>query len=135
MRQNGPVPVTISQAEYESAPDVDVMVVKLARDLDGEIVTTDYSLNKVASVQDIPVYNVNELANALKPILAAGEEICVSIVKNGREGNQGVGYLDDGTMIIVEGAAERRGETVTAVVTSILQTAAGRLIFARMAAD
>lgn len=125
--------VTISHQEYETAHDVDVMVVKLARDLHGEIVTTDYSLNKVASVQDIPVFNVNDLANALKPILAAGEEIEVTIVRNGKEENQGVGYLDDGTMIIVEGGAGRLQETLPVVVTSILQTSAGRLIFARIA--
>lgn len=130
MRQSGQVPVTIAQKEYENAHDVDVMVVKLARDLAGEIVTTDYSLNKVASVQDIPVYNVNDLANALKPILAVGERIEVTIVRNGREQNQGIGYLDDGTMIVVEGAAGRLHETLPATVTSVLQTSAGRLIFA-----
>ncbi|MBD5560077.1 MAG: hypothetical protein HDQ87_06965 [Clostridia bacterium] len=131
MRRDGSVPVTISSQEYEGVRDVDVMVVKLARDLDGEIVTTDYSLNKVASVQDIPVYNVNDLANALKPILHAGEQISVMIVRNGREEGQGVGYLDDGTMIIVEGAQDRLRETLPVVVTSVLQTSAGRLIFGR----
>lgn len=125
--------ITVSDQEYETAHDIDVMVVRLARDLGGEIVTTDYSLNKVASVQDIPVFNVNDLANALKPILTAGEQIAVTIVRKGKEDNQGVGYLDDGTMIIVEGAAERLRETVTADVTSVLQTSAGRMIFARLA--
>lgn len=124
--------ITVSHQEYEKAPDVDVMVVKLARDLHGEIVTTDYSLNKVASVQDIPVYNVNDLANALKPILAAGDKLEVTILKEGREQNQGVSYLDDGTMIVVEGGGSCQKQTVPIVVTSILQTSAGRLVFARL---
>lgn len=128
-RRDGKAPVTISHQEYANVQDVDVMVVKLARDLGGEIVTTDYSLNKVASVQDIPVFNVNDLANALKPILTAGEQIAVTIVKKGKEDGQGVGYLDDGTMIIVEGAAGFLKENVPVTVTSVLQTSAGRLIF------
>lgn len=126
------VEVVVPQTDYPHTSDVDVKVVKLAREMDAEIVTTDYSLNKVASVQDIVVLNVNELANALKPVYSAGESLEVRIIRDGREEGQGVAYLEDGTMIIVDGAAGREGEMVACVVTSVLQTAAGRMIFARI---
>ena len=124
--------VKITDADYEDVPEVDIKLLKLAKDLNGKVVTNDYNLNKVAAVQDVPVFNINELANAVKPILMAGEEMTVTIVKDGKEASQGVAYLDDGTMIVVEGAKGREGETMVVVVTSVLQTAAGRMIFAKM---
>lgn len=125
-------PIQVVDKEYENTHDVDVKVIKLARDMGGEVITTDFSLNKVASVQDIPVFNINELANALKPNLAAGETLRLRIVRDGKEPNQGIGYLDDGTMIVVEGASGMVDSEVDVCVTSVLQTAAGRMIFAKI---
>lgn len=96
------------------------------------MVTNDYNLNKVAGVQRVPVFNINELANALKPVVLPGEEMTVNIVKEGKEVGQGVGYLNDGTMIVVDGGRRFVGEDVDVIVTSALQTAAGRLIFAKL---
>ncbi|HEV2283485.1 MAG TPA: PIN domain-containing protein [bacterium] len=110
---------------------VDAQLVRLAASLGGVIVTTDYNLNKVAGLQDIRVLNVNELANAIKPVMLPGEELVVHLIKDGKEAGQGVGYLEDGTMIVVEGGKKHIGETLPTVVTSVLQTVAGRMIFAR----
>lgn len=119
------------EASNGNWPDeVDAKLVQLAKELDGAIVTNDYNLNKVAALQGIKVMNVNELANALKPVVLPGEEMTVTVVKEGKEQNQGVGYLDDGTMIVVERARRNMGQTLDVVVTSILQTAAGKMIFA-----
>jgi uncharacterized protein YacL len=110
---------------------VDAQLVRIARALGGSIVTNDYNLNKVAALQGVRVLNVNELANAIKPVMLPGEELSVALIKDGKEAGQGVGYLDDGTMIVVEGGKKHIGETLDAVVTSVLQTVAGRMIFAR----
>ncbi len=126
------MPVKISELDYEDVREVDIKLLKLAKEMHGKVVTNDYNLNKVATVQNVQVFNINELANAVKPILMAGEELRVTIVKDGKEANQGVAYMDDGTMIVVEGAKGRVGETLWVVVTSVLQTAAGRMIFARL---
>jgi uncharacterized protein YacL len=112
--------------------EVDAKLVELAKELTGAIVTNDYNLNKVAVLQGVQVLNVNELANALKPVVLPGEEMVVTIIKEGKEQNQGVGYLDDGTMIVVERARRLIGETVDVMVTSILQTPAGKMIFASL---
>jgi uncharacterized protein YacL len=112
-----------------SAP-VDQKLVALAKRLGADIVTNDYNLNKVAELQGVTVLNINQLANALKPVVMAGEEMTVSIIKEGKEINQGIGYLDDGTMIVVENARRLLGETLDVVVTSVLQTVAGKMIFA-----
>jgi len=108
---------------------VDVKLVKLAKHLDAVIVTNDFNLNKVAQLQGISVLNVNELANAVKPIVLPGEEMSVTIVKEGKEVNQGVAYLDDGTMVVVEDGRRHIGETLSVIVTSVLQTVAGKMIF------
>ena len=100
--------------------------------INGKVVTNDYNLNKVAQVRGVEVLNINELANAVKPIAIPGEEIVVTIVKEGKENQQGVAYLDDGTMIVVENGRHHIGETRAVVVTSILQTPAGRMIFAKI---
>ncbi len=114
------------------ADEVDARLVRLAKALGGAIVTNDWNLNKVAELQGIQVLNVNELANALKPVVLPGEEMRVAIVKEGKEASQGVGYLDDGTMIVVEGARRYIGETVDVLVSSVLQTQAGKMIFAHL---
>jgi len=110
---------------------VDAQLVRLARALGAWIVTNDYNLNKIAELQGVRVLNVNELANAIKPVMIPGEELTVHVIKDGKEAGQGVGYLDDGTMIVVEGGKKHIGETLETVVTSVLQTVAGRMIFAR----
>lgn len=114
------------------AEEVDARLVRLAKALGGAIVTNDWNLNKVAELQGIQVLNVNELANALKPVVLPGEEMSVAIVKEGKEASQGVGYLDDGTMIVVEGGRRFVGETIDVVVSSVLQTQAGKMIFAHL---
>ena len=115
--------------------EVDAKLVKLAKKLNGKIVTNDYNLNKVAELQGVPVLNINELANAVKPVVLPGEEMVVTIIKEGKEQNQGVAYLDDGTMIVVEGGRRRIGETLPVVTSSVLQTVAGKMIFANIRAD
>ncbi|MEN6370746.1 MAG: PIN domain-containing protein [Armatimonadota bacterium] len=115
--------------------EVDAKLVELAKDLGGVIVTNDYNLNKVAGLHGIKVLNVNELANALKPVVLPGEVMTTMIIKEGKEQNQGVGYLDDGTMIVVEGGRNQVGATVDVMVTSVLQTAAGKMIFANLTND
>lgn len=112
--------------------EVDSKLVKLAKALEGVIVTNDYNLNKVAILQNVQVLNVNELANALKPMFLPGEAMRVMVVKEGKDADQGVAYLDDGTMIVVEDGRQFLGQTMLVVVTSVLQTAAGKMIFARI---
>ena len=110
---------------------VDMKVVLLAKHLDGKIITGDYNLNKVARLHSVPVINLNDVANALKPVYLPGESFQVRIVKPGEAHGQGVGYLDDGTMIVVEGGRDHIGGSVNIAVTSVLQTSAGRMIFGR----
>jgi uncharacterized protein YacL len=119
--------------EGRSAPgqEVDRLLLRLARERGAKVITTDYNLNKVAGLQGVQVLNVNELANALKPVLLPGEEITVRVVREGKEPGQGVAYLDDGTMIVIDGGRRFLGEELGVEVTSTLQTAAGRMIFAR----
>jgi uncharacterized protein YacL len=112
--------------------DVDSKLVVLARDMGAHILTNDFNLNRVASLQGVKILNINELANALKAVVIPGETMSVTIVKDGKEQNQGVGYLDDGTMIVVENGRTLKGEAVTVDVTSVLQTSAGRMIFAKV---
>ena len=116
----------------DSAPDVDAKLVSLARHLDARIMTNDYNLNKVAQLRGVDVININDLANALKPIVLPGETLQVKIIKPGEEAGQGVGYLDDGTMVVAEQGREHIGSDVVIMVTSVLQTSAGRMIFGRM---
>ena len=112
-----------------SGDPVDAKLVQLAKDIAGAIVTNDFNLNKVAQLQNVRVLNVNELANAVKPVVLPGEEMTVTVVREGKEPEQGVAYLDDGTMVVVEHGKDRIGETLTVVVTSVLQTVAGKMIF------
>ena len=124
-------PVRIENFEFETDAEVDDKLLIAAKKLGAKVMTVDYNLSKVANFQGIPVLNINELANAMKPIALPGEEMLVQVIKDGKETGQGVGYLDDGTMIVVEGGRRHMGETVSVTVTSVLQTAAGRLIFAK----
>ena len=116
--------------EFSGQP-VDLKLVLLAKHLDGKLITNDYNLNKVARLHGVGVINLNDLANSLKPVCLPGENLHVRIVKQGEEAGQGVGYLDDGTMVVVEGGREHLHETVQICVTSVLQTSAGRMIFGR----
>ncbi len=126
------VEVIIYKGKIEEIPEVDSKLLKLAIDLNGKIVTNDYNLNKVARVQNLEVLNINELANAVKPLYLPGEEMDILIVREGKEHNQGLAYLDDGTMIVVENGKDLIGEKVNVVVTSALQTSAGKMIFAKL---
>lgn len=116
----------------DDVPEVDIKLLKLAQKMSGKVVTNDFNLNKVAELQGVAVLNINELANALKPVVLPGEDMTVFLVKEGKEMNQGVAYLDDGTMIVVEDGRKLIGETISVTVTSVLQTAAGRMIFAKL---
>jgi uncharacterized protein YacL len=110
-------------------------LVLLAKQLDGKIVTNDYNLNKVAKLHGVGVINLNDIANALKPVFLPGEVIDIQIVKQGEEAGQGIGYLEDGTMIVVEGGREHVNKTVKITVTSVLQTSAGRMVFSRYTSE
>lgn len=125
------ISVEMYEGDFEDIAEVDSKLLKLAKLLDGVVVTNDYNLNKVAEFQNVPVLNINALANAVKPVVIPGETMEVVVVKAGTERQQGVAYLDDGTMIVVEDGQHYMNEKLTVVVTSALQTAAGRMIFAR----
>ncbi len=124
--------VEICEMDFDDISEVDMKLLKLAQVLDGMVLTNDYNLNKVAQFQGVKVLNINELANAIKPLVIPGEDMVVTIVKEGKEHTQGIAYLDDGTMIVVEGAKKLIGQTFQVLVTSVLQTAAGRMIFAKL---
>ncbi|MGB3367213.1 MAG: PIN/TRAM domain-containing protein [Acidaminobacteraceae bacterium] len=125
------VEVRIVDTDFEDVNEVDIKLLKLAQKMNGFVVTNDFNLNKVASLQGVPILNINELANAVKPVVMPGEEMVVTIIKEGKESNQGIAYFDDGTMIVVEGARKSINVTMKVLVTSVLQTAAGRMIFAK----
>ena len=124
-------PIEIVERDPEDIAQVDAKLVRLAQERGAKLVTNDYNLNRVAVVEGVSVLNINELANAVKPVLLPGEELRVAVIREGREPHQGVGYLDDGTMIVIENGRRLIGETVDVSVTSALQTNAGRMIFAR----
>lgn len=122
----------ISERDYGDVREADAKLVRLAQDLAGKLLTTDYNLNRVAHVEGVDVLNINELANAVKPVVLPGEEMHVQIIRDGKEPHQGVGYLDDGTMVVVEQGRRLIGESTDVTVTSVLQTAAGRMIFGKV---
>ena len=124
---------TVADKALDDIPEVDAKLLKLAQMMSGKVVTNDYNLNKVAAIKGVEVLNINELANTLKPVVLPGEEMILALVKEGKERNQAVAYLDDGTMIVVEEGRAYIGQTIKVVVTSVLQTAAGRMIFAKPA--
>jgi uncharacterized protein YacL len=123
--------VIVSDVDFPEVREVDLKLIELARSMSGKIVTNDFNLNKVAQLRGVPVLNINELANALKPVVLPGEVMKVFILKEGKEYNQGVAYLDDGTMVVVDNARKMIGKTIDVVVTSVLQTTAGKMIFGR----
>ena len=123
--------VVVVDNDYDDISEVDAKLVRLAKQAYAAIITNDYNLNKVAGIQGVKVLNINELANAIKPLVIAGEEMNVYLVKEGKEANQAIAYLDDGTMIVVENGRHSIGNSIPVVVTSVLQTSAGRMIFAK----
>jgi uncharacterized protein YacL len=125
------VELIVSDTDFPEVKEVDLKLIELARMLPGKIVTNDFNLNKVAHLRGVDVLNVNELANSLKPVVLPGELMKVFILKEGKEYNQGVAYLDDGTMVVVDNARRMIGKTIEIVVTSVLQTTAGKMIFGR----
>jgi uncharacterized protein YacL len=131
IQKQADVDVRIVDRDYPAVKEVDSKLIELAKEVSGKIITNDSNLNKVAELQGIEVLNINELANSIKPVVLPGEEINVKILKEGKEMGQGVAYLDDGTMIVVDNGRKQMGKTIDVVVTSVLQTPAGRMIFAR----
>ncbi|MER2139996.1 MAG: PIN/TRAM domain-containing protein, partial [Priestia megaterium] len=123
--------VEIYEGDFEDIQEVDSKLVKLAKLTSGLVVTNDFNLNKVCELQNVGVLNINDLANAVKPIVLPGEEMNVLVIKDGKEHNQGIAYLDDGTMIVVEEGRNYIGKQIDVLVTSVLQTSAGRMIFAK----
>jgi uncharacterized protein YacL len=130
-RSNG-INIEVVDQDFPKLKGVDAKLVAMAKKMNARIITNDFNLNKVAELQGIKILNVNELANALKPVVLPGEIMTVKIIKEGKEPGQGVAYLDDGTMIIVDHAQKYQGSTVEVIVTSVLQTTAGRMIFSEM---
>jgi uncharacterized protein YacL len=125
------VQVSVSDLDFPDVREVDLKLIELARKLEGKIVTNDFNLNKVAQLRGVEVLNVNELANSLRPVVLPGEQMQVFVLKEGKEYNQGVAYLDDGTMVVVDNARKMISKTIDIVVTSVLQTTAGKMIFGR----
>lgn len=135
MRKNSKDDVIIVTNDFEDISEVDSKLVKLAREKNCKIVTNDYNLNKVAELQGVAVLNINDLAIAVKPAVIPGEQIFVQLVKSGKEEGQGVAYLEDGTMIVVENGSQCIGKEVPVIITSVLQTSAGKMIFAKLESD
>lgn len=129
------VSVEIVENDYPALKEVDQKLIELAKEIDGKIVTNDFNLNKLAQLQGVSVLNINELANAIKPVVLPGEIMRVFILKEGKEYNQGVAYLDDGTMVVVDNARDQISNTIDISVTSVLQTTAGKMIFGRYGED
>jgi uncharacterized protein YacL len=131
MQKKPDLNVTITEIDFPDIPEVDMKLIELAKQLDAKIVTNDYNLNKIAQLQGVHVLNINELASSLRPVVLPGETMKVFILKEGKEYNQGVAYLDDGTMVVVDNARKLIGRNVEVVVTSVLQTTVGKMIFGR----
>jgi uncharacterized protein YacL len=125
------IDVRISEIDYPEVREVDSKLVRLAKEMNAKVVTNDFNLNKVAQFQGVEVLNINDLANALKPIVLPDEDFVIKIIKEGKEVGQGVGYLDDGTMVVIENGGKLIGKEVKVTVTSVLQTSAGQMIFTR----
>lgn len=132
LQKNPNIDVKIHNEDFPDIKEVDAKIVKLAKVLGAKVFTTDYNLNKIAEIQGVGVLNVNELANALRPVVLPGETLDIRLIKEGREYNQGVGYLEDGTMVVVDNGRRLIGQSVNVVIGSVLQTAAGRMIFGKL---
>lgn len=124
--------ITVNEEDFTEIAEVDAKLVKLAKLVEAKILTVDFNLNRIATFQGVRVLNINELANVLKPVVFPGEELHIKLIKEGKEYNQAIGYLDDGTMVVVEDARRMLGQDVKVAVTSVLQTQAGRMIFTKL---
>jgi uncharacterized protein YacL len=131
IRETYPERILINPVDYEDTATVDAKLVRFAQEINGTLLTNDYNLSKVASVQKVPVLNINDLVNAVRPTYLPGDNLDLKILKEGKEPSQGIGYLDDGTMVVVEEGSPYVGGELRVVVTSALQTSAGRMIFAK----
>jgi uncharacterized protein YacL len=129
------ITVRIVDEDFPNIKEVDAKLVALAKLLNAKVITNDFNLNKVAELQGVSVLNINELANSLKPVVLPGETMRIFILKEGKEYNQGIAYLDDGTMVVVENARKLIGKNAEVTVTSVLQTTAGRMIFSKLKED
>ncbi|MFC1671216.1 PIN/TRAM domain-containing protein, partial [Spirochaetota bacterium] len=132
MQKDQSIWVKISDIDFPEIPEVDAKLVQLGKVMKGKIVTNDFNLNKVAEFHGVPVLNINQLSNALKPIVLPGEEMNVNLIKEGKDQNQAIGYLEDGTMVVVENGRKKMNMEVDVTVTSVLQTTAGRMIFTKL---
>jgi len=135
LQKDTPIEVEISSEDFPATEQVDMKLVELAKKCTAKILTNDINLHKIAKLNGVPTLNINSLANAVKPVILPGEEIRILVAKEGKENNQGVGYLDDGTMVVIDDGAKCVGKTISANVTSILQTSSGRMVFSRAAAS
>jgi uncharacterized protein YacL len=135
LQNNSALDIQIVETDFPAVREVDLKLIELGKQLDAVIVTNDFNLNKVAQLRGVSVLNINELANALKPVVLPGEAMRVFILKEGKEYNQGVAYLDDGTMVVVDNARKLIGKNADIAVTSVLQTTAGKMIFGRLWED
>lgn len=135
LQKDSTVPIQISEVDVPEIAEVDAKLVKLAKNLSASIVTNDFNLNRVAEIQGVRVLNINELANAVKPVVLPGEDMRILVIQDGKEVGQGVGYLDDGTMVVIESGRRFIGEEIDVTVTRVFQTAAGRMIFAHPKVD
>lgn len=135
LKQSKLVTVKIYEKDYSDIREVDHKLVRMCKEKEASLVTTDYNLNKIASLEGVKVLNVNDLANTLKPLVMANEELRLVIVKEGKDPDQGIGYLDDGTMVVVDGGKKYLGHEIDLIVTSVLQTAAGRMVFTQPKID
>ena len=131
LQKEAPIPVRVSEEDFPDARDADAKLIRLASKLKAPILTNDFNLNRIAELEDVKVLNINDLANAVKVVILPGEEMAVRIIQEGKEVGQGVGFLDDGTMVVVEGGRRYLNEQLNVIVTRILQTVAGRMIFAQ----
>ena len=132
LRNNTKIDIQIVETDFPAVKEVDLKLIELGKQLEAVIVTNDFNLNKVSQLRGVSVLNINELANALKPVVLPGEAMRVFILKEGKEYNQGVAYLDDGTMVVVDNARKLIGKNADIAVTSVLQTTAGKMIFGRL---
>ena len=132
LRNNSKIDIQIVETDFPQVKEVDLKLIELGKQLDAVIVTNDFNLNKVSQLRDVQVLNINELANALRPVVLPGEAMRVFVLKEGKEYNQGVAYLDDGTMVVIDNARKLIGKTADVAVTSVLQTTAGKMIFGRL---
>jgi uncharacterized protein YacL len=135
LQDNKKLNISIFEKDYSSLDSVDAKLIALAKELDGDMITSDFNLNKVAKLKGINVLNINDLSNAVKMIILPGEKLNIEIIKEGKEKDQGVAYLDDGTMIVVEGGKNLLGKTKEIIITGILQTPAGRMIFSKISTN